>query len=39
MAEALLYFWKKTFQLLNKLLEGGQVEKSLLKKNDSKNMV
>ena len=31
MAEAVLYFWKKTFQLLNKVLEGGQVEKSLLK--------
>ena len=37
MGRALYCFWKKTFQLLNKVLEGRQIGKSLLKRKCGEN--
>ena len=37
MVESIYCFWKKTFWLLNKVHEGGQIKKSLLKRKCGKN--
>ena len=39
MVESIYWFWKKTFWLLNKVVEGRQIEKSWLKTKCGKNMV